>query len=85
MRCPALWVYGYKDRSNPSQICEELVSQIALKHKRDFTVMTFPNGNHGMLECRFGGAAESPTLKRLVPDLHDKIEQWLIEEKLLIR
>lgn len=80
---PALWVYGHRDRSNPSQICEDLIRGIAAEHDRDFTIMTFPNGNHGMLECRFGGSAESPTLSRLVPDLHAKIEHWLREKKLL--
>ncbi len=83
MQFPALWLYGYRDRSNPSQICVDLITEIATHHHRDFTVEIFPNANHGMLECRFGGSAESRTLSRLVPDLHSTIENWLTQHELM--
>ena len=80
--CPVfLWLYGYKDRSNPSQICEELINGIATDHKKNFTVKTFPDGNHGLLICEFGGSAEYRSLGRLVPDLYGTIENWLVSVK----
>ncbi len=83
MQFPALWIYGNRDRSNPSQVCEDLINRVSSQHNRDFTVETFPNGNHGMLECRFGGSAEARTLTRLVPDLHATIAEWLVEKDLM--
>lgn len=83
MKFPCLWLYGYRDRSNPSQICEELINEIGSREHRDFTVKAFPNGNHVLLECRFGGSAESLTLSQTVPDLYPTIRQWLSERKLL--
>lgn len=83
MKFPTLWIYGYRDRSNPSQICEELVKAIGKEHNRDFSVTTYPTGNHGLLDCRFGGSAESRTLNQLVPDLHATLAEWLAEKNLL--
>lgn len=80
---PCLWLYGYKDRSNPSQICEDLINEIGLKHNRDFTVQAFPNGNHGLLVCKYGGSAEYRTLSRLVPNMHATIQRWLADKGLL--
>jgi dienelactone hydrolase len=83
IKFPTLWIYGYQDRSNPSQICEQLINEIGVRNNRDFTVKAFPTGNHGMLDCRFGGSAESGTLSQLVPDLHATINEWLEEKNLL--
>ena len=80
---PCLWLYGLKDRSNPSQICVERINGIGQHHQRDFTVKVFPYGNHGLLVCRFGGSAEYRALDRLVPGLHQTIESWLSEKQLL--
>ena len=83
MDFPALWIYGYRDRSNPSQLCVERIKRIGSENQRDFTIEIFPNGNHGLLECRFGGSAESLTLTRLVPGLYEKFEKWLGSNQLL--
>ena len=83
MDYPSLWLYGARDRSNPSQLCAELIKRISNENKRDFTVTMFPNGNHGLMECRFGGGAEYFALQRCVPDLYRNIETWLEEKKQL--
>ncbi len=80
---PCLWLYGLKDRSNPSQLCAERINGIAEKHKRDFDVKLFPDGSHSLLVCQFGGGAESRSLDRLVPGLHATIKQWLDQKQLL--
>ncbi len=83
MDYPCLWLYGLKDRSNPSQLCAERIQRIAARHERDFSVKLFPDGNHALLVCQFGGAAEMRSLDRLVPGLHTTIEAWLKEKQLL--
>ncbi len=83
MDYPCLWLYGLKDRSNPSRLCAELIQRIAAQHQRDFTVKLFPDGNHSLLVCQFGGSAEAPSLDRLVPGMHRTIENWLEQKGLL--
>jgi len=75
--CPGLWLYGLKDRSNPSQLCIDLLEEIRRTTGKDFTIKAFPDGNHGLRVCRFGGAAEARTLGRLVPGLHQTVSDWL--------
>ena len=41
MECPGLWLYGAKDRSNPSRLCAELIEEIAAAEGKDFTVRMF--------------------------------------------
>ncbi len=55
-------------------------AQIREETGNDFTTHFFPDGNHGLSVANTGGAAESLTLKRLVPGLHRVISDWL-EEK----
>jgi pimeloyl-ACP methyl ester carboxylesterase len=83
MQFPCLWLYGYKDRSNPSQLCVERLTGLARQYNRDFTTKIFPDGNHGLLRCRFGGGAEFLTLSHLVPELHITIENWLDDKGLI--
>lgn len=78
--CPGLWLYGFKDRSNPSQLCAELIEDVAATHDKDFTVVRFPNGNHALFEARRGGYDEYGALERFVPGLHRIIIDWLNEK-----
>lgn len=77
---PGLWLYGFKDRSNPSQLCAELIEDVATTNGKDFTVVRFPNGNHALLEARRGGYDEYGALERFVPNLHRIIIEWLNEK-----
>ncbi len=79
MACPGIWFYGLKDRSNPSQICIDLLEEIKRDEEKDFTVVSFPGANHGLLECRFGGAAETGALERKVQGIPERIFAWLRE------
>ena len=80
---PALWLYGGKDRSNPSQLCVELIEEIAAAESKDFSVEFFADGNHSLMEARHGGAAENSTLRRRVPGLYAKVRGWLDAKDLL--
>jgi pimeloyl-ACP methyl ester carboxylesterase len=82
MDVPGLWLYGGKDRSNPSQLCKELIEDVAREHGRDFTVVLFPDGNHGLMQCRWGGAAERGGLRGMVPGLYSTIHDWLEKQGL---
>jgi hypothetical protein len=82
MDCPSLWLYGARDRSNPSQLCIELIEGIAAEEDKDFTICSFPEGNHSLMKCRFGGSAEYGALDRFVPGLHDSIADWLRTKKI---
>lgn len=76
-KVPGLWLYGGKDRSNPSILCIEMIEQIRQETGNDFTTRLFPDGNHGLRVANTGGAAESLVLKGLVPGLHQVISDWL--------
>ncbi len=76
-KAPGLWLYGGKDRSNPAILCIEMIEQIRQDTGNDFTTHFFPDGNHGLSVANTGGAAESLTLKRLVPGLYRIISDWL--------
>jgi hypothetical protein len=58
---------------------------VAASEGRDFTIAFWPDGNHGLLSARIGGAAESPALDHLVTGLHATIEEWLRSQGLLPR
>jgi len=85
MPCPALWLYGDRDRSNPSQLCIELIESIAQKHDKDFRIARFPEANHGLWQCRLGGSAEYPTLTQMAPGIDKTIGSWLNEKGLAAR
>ena len=79
-KAPGLWLYGGLDRSNPSTLCVEMIEQIAEENGNDFTIVWFPDGNHGLWEAQVGGAAEYGTLTGMVPGLHSSVSDWLDEK-----
>jgi dienelactone hydrolase len=83
MTCPSLFLYGLRDRVNPSQLCIEFLHGIAERHTLDFTIREFPTGSHAMFDARIGGMAELGTLDRSAPGYIAAIESWLEEKRLL--
>ena len=79
-RCPGLWLYGMKDRSNPSQLAVEVLEAVKAEHDKDFSIVTFPDGNHPLMQSRVGGRAERLVVSQFVPGKFTTIEDWL-EEK----
>lgn len=76
-RCPGLWLYGLNDRSNPSQLAIDVLEQVKAAQGKDFTVVSFPDGNHPLMQSIVGGHAESLVLSRFVPGMFTTIERWL--------
>ncbi len=58
-------------------LCIEMIEQIREQTGNDVTVRFFPDGSHGLLRAITGGAAETYTLRRLVPGLHQTVSDWL--------
>jgi pimeloyl-ACP methyl ester carboxylesterase len=75
--CPGLWLYGMKDRVNPSQLSVELLRSVKNTYGTNFTIVQFADGNHALLEVELGGLAGRHTASRFVPDLFVTIERWL--------
>lgn len=80
MHGPGLWLYGGKDRSNPSRLCIELLEGIRDEYDKDFTIHFFADGNHSLMQAVYGGAGESGALVRRVPGLFDIVGSWLAEQ-----
>jgi len=80
MTCPGLWLYGLKDRSNPSLLCIELLDEVAEKHDKDFTVVSYPSANHSLLVCHFGGAREARALGTRAPGMFVTVAEWLAKQ-----
>ncbi|MDA8017154.1 MAG: hypothetical protein MPN21_06865 [Thermoanaerobaculia bacterium] len=77
--CPGLWLYGLNDRINPSQLAVEVLEAVKAEHGKDFTIVTFPEGNHPLMQSRLGGRAESVVLTGFVAGKFPTIEGWLEE------
>jgi dienelactone hydrolase len=77
LACPALWLYGDLDRSNPTELCVELIESVRAAHGNDFTVRRFPKAGHSLLTARYGGGAETGTLSAYDPSMHVTLEEWL--------
>lgn len=45
-RAPALWLFGARDQSSPTQLSVAVLNRIAADHERDFTVRVFPHLGH---------------------------------------
>ena len=82
-RCPGLWIYGLRDRINPSQLSVEVLERVKAEHKKDFTIVQFPRGNHPLMEARLGGKDEFLVLTGFVPELFTTIETWLVDNDLM--
>jgi hypothetical protein len=79
MKCAGLWLYGLKDRSNPSQLCIEEIEGVAAEHGNDFTLVSFADANHSLLQCSIGGAQESRAMGTRAPGMFQAVADWLEE------
>jgi hypothetical protein len=50
-----VWLYGGLDRHTPPRLSARRLEQIASEPGRDFTIATFPNANHALVERRGPG------------------------------
>jgi uncharacterized protein len=50
MDIPAIWLYGGQDRSEPADKSAAILKRLPKGDGKDFTVVTFPNAGHGLLD-----------------------------------
>jgi dipeptidyl aminopeptidase/acylaminoacyl peptidase len=61
MRAPGLWLYGGEDRSIPVDQSRAILERLKSAGK-DFTVITFPDAGHGLLDIPSSDPRALPTL-----------------------
>lgn len=74
---PALWVYGGRDRHIPPRLSERLLRPLALESDRDFTVVSFANANHALVETRTSLTSKMLRTKSFAPGLIARVGEWL--------
>ena len=67
---PAVWVYGGRDTSNPTDRDIQILEEIRAQHGSDFTICLFPNADHGLNDVVNGGPA---------PASQECVDPWLTE------
>ena len=77
LRIPALWVFGGLDRSIPSNLSAKRLTPVAAEAGRDFSVQTFANANHALVETQTGLTAEMLLSGRFAPGMFAAVRAWL--------
>lgn len=68
---PVLWVYGGKDRSNPSLYDLKILRRLQDEYNKDFTIHFYENYNHEMIDESTGAFGVE-----VIPDLR----KWYLEQ-----
>ena len=79
---PGLWVYGGRDRHVPPRLSERLLRPIVREPGRDFTIDTFPNANHALVETRTDLTSEMLRSNTFAPGLFEVVGRWLAAHSL---
>jgi uncharacterized protein len=82
LHVPALWVYGARDRHVPPRLSARRIAPIAAEPGRDFTVLTFPGGNHALVETQTGLTEEMLRSDTFAPGLFGMVRAWLTARNL---
>ena len=78
LRAPVLAVFGGRDRNVLAQKnAERWEAALRRGGHQDYTLVTFPSGNHMLFEARLGTVAESFGLRRFVPGYAETLRAWL--------
>ena len=84
LRVPTLALFGELDNNIlPDKNRAAWAAALRAGGHPDYTLRTLPRANHVMLEAVSGTNAESPTLRRIVPDYFTTILDWLTARGIL--
>ncbi len=72
MTAPGIWMFGDQDRIIPARESAQIVRDIAKEFGRPFTVVVYPNGDHGIRQVDSGGPFDFLPLV----DTRDRIDIW---------
>ena len=70
IKVPVLWIYGGKDRSNPSLYDLKILRSLQDEYNKDFTIHYYENYNHEMIDESTGAFGEE-----VIPNLR----KWYVE------
>jgi uncharacterized protein len=82
LRIPVLWVYGALDQHIPPRLSARRLEPIASEPGRDFTIETFANANHALVETQTGLTSEMLRSDTFAPGLFGRVRNWLAERGL---
>jgi dienelactone hydrolase len=77
LRIPALWLYGGLDHVVPPRLSSKRLVALAAEPGRDFTVWTFPRGNHALVETKTGLTSEMLRSDRYARGMFPRVGAWL--------
>jgi len=81
--CPVLAVFGAKDTYLPAEKSAR-IWQAALERagNKDVTILTYPDGDHSLIECKTGGPKEIARARRFVPGYFNTLRDWTLKQTL---
>ncbi|HPG12809.1 MAG TPA: prolyl oligopeptidase family serine peptidase [Chitinophagaceae bacterium] len=68
MECPALWIYGGQDKSNPTDWDISIINGIKKKYSKEFHINLYPDYDHELIDTSTGKLGD-----KFVPDLRNWI------------
>ena len=77
LNIPALWLYGDRDRHIPPRLSGRLLDPIAAESGRDFTVVSYPNANHALVETTKGLTSEMLRSDTFASGMFARVGEWL--------
>jgi uncharacterized protein len=82
LKIPVLWLYGGKDEIVPPRLSASRLAPIAAQPGRDFSVVTFPNANHALVETTTGLTSEMLRSDTFAAGLFARVGDWLAKHGL---
>ncbi len=77
LHIPVLWVYGGLDEHVPPRLSALRLAPLAGEPGRDFTIETFANANHALVETQTGLTSEMLRSDTFAPGLFESVGGWL--------
>jgi dienelactone hydrolase len=77
LEIPALWLYGGLDHIVPPRLSAKRLAALAAEPGRDFAVLTFPRGNHALVETKTGLTSEMLRSDRYARGMFPRVGAWL--------
>ena len=77
LQIPSIWLFGGLDKQIPPRLSAARLQPLAAEPVHDFTIATFPNANHALVETTTGLTSEMLKSDRFAPGLFSRVAAWL--------